>query len=171
MYISNSFTQQITSSVFDGVPVTIYSPLDPGDEVGADNGRTDPRAGGRGLVFLHGGGFMAGSPSEKLQAFVKLRCGSGGGGHRGASPRPPILRSKFSSPPRLRWAMSVKSHLPPPPLHKSWIRTRKLVARSWQGYILLHQELHLNDRLGIFLTLHSMCPLFANRWLNFSLVI
>ena len=43
---------QITNTVFDGVPPTIYSPHEKSDELTG------------GLVLLHGGGFMSGSASK-----------------------------------------------------------------------------------------------------------
>ena len=52
------------------------------------------------------------------------RCGSRGDLRVPPPPRPPILRSKFLPSPQLRCAILAKSRLgPPPPWHKSWIRT------------------------------------------------
>ena len=49
---------QITNTVFDGVPVTIYSPREKGEELTG------------GLVLLHGGGFMSGSASKNFRRII-----------------------------------------------------------------------------------------------------
>ena len=78
-----------------------------------------------------------------------------GGGPRGPGPppRPPILRPKFLLLPQLRCAMSAKSRLGPPPLHKSWIRTCQCTHfSSTRTYtcIFTHAHISVNEAVDLW---------------------